>query len=69
MGGDRITSISKSLRTFSRADSDHKQKFNLHEGINSTILILRHPFNANDTRPAIQIINNYRNISAINCFM
>jgi signal transduction histidine kinase len=29
-GGDRIKSISKSLRTFSRSDSDDKQKFNLH---------------------------------------
>ncbi len=67
-GGDRITSISKSLRTFSRADSDQKQKFNLHEGIDSTILILRHRLKADDTRPAIEIITNYGNIPAINCF-
>ncbi|MEG4999513.1 trifunctional serine/threonine-protein kinase/ATP-binding protein/sensor histidine kinase [Microcoleus sp. B4-D4] len=67
-GGDRITSISKSLRTFSRADSDHKQKFKLHEGIDSTILILRHRLKANDTRPAIEVVTNYGNIPAIECF-
>ncbi|MEH2200048.1 trifunctional serine/threonine-protein kinase/ATP-binding protein/sensor histidine kinase [Nostoc sp.] len=67
-GGDRIKSISKSLRTFSRADSDQKQAFNLHEGIDSTILILRHRLKANDTRPAIEVVTNYGNIPAINCF-
>ncbi|MEH2348553.1 MAG: AAA family ATPase [Nostoc sp.] len=67
-GGDRIKSISKSLRTFSRADSDQKQTFNLHEGIDSTILILRHRLKANETRPAIEVVTNYGNIPAINCF-
>ncbi|MCW6048840.1 hybrid sensor histidine kinase/response regulator [Lyngbya sp. CCAP 1446/10] len=67
-GGDRIVSISKSLRTFSRADSDQKQKFNLHEGIDSTILILRHRLKANNLRPAIEVITNYGDVPAINCF-
>ncbi|MEH2078247.1 MAG: AAA family ATPase [Nostoc sp.] len=67
-GGDRIKSISKSLRTFSRADSDQKQTFNLHEGVDSTILILRHRLKANETRPAIEVVTNYGNIPAINCF-
>jgi predicted ATPase/signal transduction histidine kinase len=67
-GGDRITSISKSLRTFSRADSDQKQIFNLHEGIDSTILILRHRLKASETRPAIEVVTNYGSIPAINCF-
>ncbi|MEH2261903.1 trifunctional serine/threonine-protein kinase/ATP-binding protein/sensor histidine kinase [Nostoc sp.] len=67
-GGDRIKSISKSLRTFSRADSDQKQTFNLHEGIDSTILILRHRLKANETRPAIEVVTKYADIPAINCF-
>ncbi|MEH2076908.1 MAG: AAA family ATPase [Nostoc sp.] len=67
-GGDRIKSISKSLRTFSRADSDQKQTFNLHEGIDSTILILRHRLKANETRPAIEVVTNYGQIPAIACF-
>ena len=67
-GGDRITSISKSLRTFSRADTDQKQKFNLHEGIDSTILILRHRLKANESRPAIEVVTEYGQIPAIDCF-
>jgi len=41
LGIDRIRSISNSLRTFSRADKDYKVSFNIHEGIDSTILIKR----------------------------
>jgi signal transduction histidine kinase len=67
-GGDRIKSISKSLRTFSRADSDQKQIFNLHEGIDSTILILRHRLKANEYRLAIEVITDYGEIPAVNCF-
>ncbi len=67
-GGDRITSISKSLRTFSRADTDHKQCFNLHEGIDSTILILRHRLKANEYRPEIQVVTNYGQLPDIDCF-
>ena len=67
-GGDRIVSISKSLRTFSRADSDQKQNFNLHEGIDSTLLILRHRLKANNQYPEIEVVLNYGDIPEINCF-
>ncbi|MEM9216380.1 MAG: ATP-binding protein, partial [Cyanobacteria bacterium P01_F01_bin.150] len=67
-GGERIKSISRSLRTFSRADKDTKQAFNLHEGIDSTVLILRHRLKANDHRPAIGVITDYGDIPTVNCF-
>jgi GAF domain-containing protein len=67
-GGDRIISISKSLRTFSRADSDQKQPFNLHDGLDSTLLILRHRLKANEHRPAIKVTTNYGNLPGVNCF-
>ncbi len=65
---DRITSISQSLRTFSRSDSYQKQQFNLHDGIDSTLLILRHRLKANEYRPAINIVTDYSKISDIQCF-
>ncbi|MDZ7958115.1 MAG: AAA family ATPase [Aulosira sp. DedQUE10] len=68
LGVDRIRNISTSLRTFSRADKDHKIPFNLHEGINSTILILKHRLKANESRPAIEVISNYGNLPAVECF-
>jgi signal transduction histidine kinase len=67
-GGDRIKSISHSLRTFSRADSDQKQTFDLHEGIDSTILILRHRLKANEQRPEIEVVTDYSTIPPIDCF-
>jgi signal transduction histidine kinase len=67
-GGDRITSISHSLRTFSRADKDYKVPFNIHEGIDSTILILKHRLKANEQRPAIEVITEYANLPQLECF-
>ncbi len=68
MACDRLKNISTSLRTFSRADKDYKVKFNLHEGIDSTILILKHRLKANEQRPAIEVITNYGNLPLVNCF-
>ncbi|MBD2509762.1 AAA family ATPase [Nostoc muscorum FACHB-395] len=65
---DRLTNISTSLRTFSRADKDYKVPFNIHEGINSTILILKHRLKANEEHPAIEVITNYRDLPLVNCF-
>ncbi|MBD2441287.1 sensor histidine kinase, partial [Nostoc sp. FACHB-110] len=68
MACDRLKNISTSLRTFSRADRDYKVPFNLHEGIDSTILILKHRLKANEQRPAIEVITNYGNLPQIECF-
>ncbi|MEG4346638.1 AAA family ATPase [Microcoleus sp. A003_D6] len=68
LGVDRICSISTSLRTFSRADKDYKVPFNIHEGIDSTILILKHRLKASESRPAIEVETNYGNIPILECF-
>ncbi|MFB2919392.1 trifunctional serine/threonine-protein kinase/ATP-binding protein/sensor histidine kinase [Aerosakkonema funiforme] len=65
---DRLKNISTSLRTFSRADREYKVPFNLHEGIESTLLILKHRLKANDQRPAIEVVTNYGNLPQIECF-
>ncbi|TYQ31890.1 response regulator [Pseudanabaena sp. UWO310] len=67
-GIKRIKDISNSLRTFSRADSDAKQTFNIHEGLDSTILILRHRLKANEQRPEIEVVTEYGQIPPIKCF-
>jgi len=68
VGCDRIQGISASLRTFSRADKDYKVPFNIHEGINSTILILKHRLKANEHRPAIEVVKEYGNLPSVDCF-
>ncbi|XZN92788.1 MAG: PAS domain S-box protein [Microcoleus sp.] len=65
---DRLKSISVSLRTFSRGDKDYKVLFNIHEGIDSTILILKHRLKASESRPAIAVITEYGNLPTIECF-
>ena len=67
-GIERIRSISTSLRTFSRADTEQQVSFNIHEGIDSTLLILKHRLKANDDRPEIEVIRNYGELAAIECF-
>jgi len=68
MACDRLKNISTSLRTFSRADTDQKVNFYLYEGIDSTILILKHRLQSNDKRPEIKVITEYGNIPQIQCF-
>ncbi|MBN3922611.1 AAA family ATPase [Nostoc sp. NMS4] len=68
MACDRLKNISTSLRTFSRADKDYKVPFNIHQGIDSTILILKHRLKANEQRPAIEVITKYSNLPQVECF-
>ncbi|MBH8563388.1 GAF domain-containing protein [Nostoc sp. CENA67] len=68
LGIERIGSISTSLRTFSRADQHYKVLFNIHEGIESTILILKHRLKANENHPTIEIFKEYGKLPSIECF-
>ncbi|AKG24198.1 trifunctional serine/threonine-protein kinase/ATP-binding protein/sensor histidine kinase [Calothrix sp. 336/3] len=68
MACDRLKNISTSLRTFSRADTDYKVSFNIHEGLDSTILILKHRLKANQLRPAIEVITEYAKLPQMECF-
>jgi len=67
-GVDRIRTISDSLRIFSRQDQDHKTAFDLHEGIDSTLLILKHRTKANEQRPEVEVIKNYGELPKVQCF-
>ena len=67
-GVDRIREISTSLRTFSRADSDRPVAFNIHDGLDSTILILKHRLKPNEHRPEIQIVKNYQQLPMVECY-
>ncbi|MDZ7961347.1 MAG: response regulator [Aulosira sp. DedQUE10] len=67
-GVDRIRHISTSLRTFSRSDSDRLILSNLHEGLDSTIMILQHRLRANELHPAIEVIAVYGDIPQVECY-
>ncbi|MEL7034172.1 MAG: AAA family ATPase [Cyanobacteria bacterium J06592_8] len=68
VGCDRIRGISTSLRMFSRADTESQFKANVHDGIDSTLLILKYRLKARDFRPEIEVIRDYGDLPEINCF-
>jgi two-component system, NtrC family, sensor kinase len=69
MGADRIREIVLSLRTFSRLDEATFKAVDLHDGIESTLLILEHRLKAQPHRPQIQVIKHYdRNLPLVECY-
>jgi predicted ATPase/signal transduction histidine kinase len=67
-GTERIAEISRSMRTFSRSDTASKVPFNIHDGINSTMTILKHRLKANQNSPEIQLVKNYGDLPEVQCY-
>ncbi|MEM6254075.1 MAG: ATP-binding protein [Cyanobacteria bacterium P01_D01_bin.156] len=67
-GAERIREIVLSLRTFSRKDEAIMKTVNLHDGIDSTLVILQHRLNVQPDRPAITVLKDYGSIPRIQCF-
>ncbi|MBW4428854.1 MAG: HAMP domain-containing protein [Nostoc desertorum CM1-VF14] len=67
IGAQRIQEIVLSLRNFSRLDEADMKEVNIHEGIESTLLILQ---NRLKTKPeqAIEIIKEYGNLPLVECY-
>ena len=67
-GVKRIQDIVYSMRNFSRIDREKMTQTNLHEGIDSTLTILRNRLKTGDRRPEIQVIREYDDLlPAIEC--
>ncbi|MFP4006575.1 MAG: ATP-binding protein [Spirulinaceae cyanobacterium] len=62
-GADRIRSIVLSLRNFARLDEAELKQVNLHDGIESTLMILNHRFSK-----GISVIKNYGEIPGVECY-
>ncbi len=67
-GAKRIHSIVLSLRNFSRLDEAQLKQVNLHEGIDSTLLILQHRLQDNPDHPGIEIIKEYGDLPLVECY-
>ncbi|MEG4274215.1 MULTISPECIES: ATP-binding protein [unclassified Microcoleus] len=68
IGAERIREIVKSLRTFSRLDEAEMKKVNIHEGIDSTLMILQHRLKEQPNRPPIQVIKEYGDLPKLQCY-
>lgn len=67
VGTDRIRQIVLSMRNFSRSDQSNIKLVDIHEGIDSTLLILQHRLKAQGGHPAIQIIKEYGDLPRVEC--
>ncbi|MBF2009357.1 MAG: sensor histidine kinase [Chlorogloeopsis fritschii C42_A2020_084] len=65
MGTDRIRQIVLSLRNFSRMDEADSKAVDIHEGIDSTLLILQHRWQDSS---AIQVIRDYGSLPLVECY-
>ncbi|MEH1848969.1 MAG: ATP-binding protein [Nostoc sp.] len=68
VGTERIQEIVKSLRNFSRLDEAELKQVNIHEGIDSTLMILDHRLQATHEYPEIKVIKKYSQMPNVTCF-
>ncbi|MEH2208569.1 MAG: PAS domain S-box protein [Nostoc sp.] len=68
LGTERIRQIVLSLRNFSRMDEAEFKAVDIHEGIDSTLLILQHRLKARPERPEIEIIKDYAALPLVECY-
>ncbi|MEH1939075.1 MAG: PAS domain S-box protein [Nostoc sp.] len=68
VGADRIREIVLSLRTFSRLDEAEMKAVDIHQGIDSTLMILQSRLKGNDQRPTIEIIKEYGKLPLVECY-
>ncbi|MBV6621523.1 MAG: PAS domain S-box protein [Rivularia sp. (in: Bacteria)] len=68
VGAERIREIVKSLRTFSRLDEAEMKTVDIHEGIESTLMILQHRIKPKQEHSGIEVIKQYANLPKVVCF-
>ena len=68
VGADRIRQIVLSLRNFSRLDEAQMKPVDIHEGIDSTLMILQNRLKANPAHPAIEIVKEYGDLPRVECY-
>ncbi len=68
LGADRIRDLVLSLRNFSRLDEAEMKLVNLHEGLDSTLLILQNQLKATPGRSEIKVVKEYSNLPLVECY-
>ena len=68
VGAERIQQIVLSLQNFSRSDEAGLKPANLHDGLESTLLILQHRLNERPGYSQIEVVSQYGDIPAVECY-
>lgn len=67
-GSDRVRTIVLGLRTFSRLDESELKSVDLHEGLDSAMMILQHRLKFKENTPSIQVIKKYGDLPKVDCY-
>ncbi|XGV95806.1 MAG: ATP-binding protein [Leptolyngbya sp. BL-A-14] len=68
IGADRIREIVLSLRNFSRLDESEMKRVKIHDGIDSTLLILQNRLKPSPGHPVIEVIKQYGDLPPVECY-
>jgi PAS domain S-box-containing protein len=68
VGSDRIREIIKALRNFSRLDESEVKTVDIHQGIDSTLMILQHRLKAGPNHSEIEIQKDYGQLPLVQCY-
>ena len=67
-GTERIRTIILALRIFSRLGESDIKPVDLHQGLDSTLLLLQYRLRVEEKRPEIEIIRSYNNLPRVTCY-
>ncbi len=68
VGAERIREIVKSLRTFSRLDEAEFKIVDIHEGLDSTLMILQNRLKGKPNGLSIEVVKNYGELPLVECY-
>lgn len=68
VGTERLYNLSMSLRNFSRLDTSALTPVNIHDGLDSTLLILGHRLKSKGSFPGIAVIKEYGELPLVECY-
>ncbi|MDJ0701957.1 MAG: response regulator [Leptolyngbyaceae cyanobacterium MO_188.B28] len=68
IGANRIRGIVQSLRNFSRISGPESKPVNIHEGIDSTLMILNSRLKTQPNQVAIEVIKDYGDLPLVDCY-
>ncbi|MEL7328371.1 MAG: ATP-binding protein [Cyanobacteria bacterium J06559_1] len=68
VGAERIRDIVRSLRTFSRLDETGLKSVDIHEGLESALMLLQHRLKATEDSSPIAVIRDYDELPLVNCY-
>jgi PAS domain S-box-containing protein len=68
VGAERICEIVGALRNFSRLAEAEMKAVDLHEGLDSTLMILHNRLKASGKHPEIQVIREYGKLPKVECY-